>query len=220
MTVHVWLDTCAAMDIMRSLGQRSFPFRLFQAFERLRTNGTHAFHVSENTRKEMRENLPRTIKGIREKFTEVQEMLAQYQDMGLNLKPGFSGGLLPFGFDEQDLDNWLDALQVILLDLPEEAITEQVSLQAYRRNAAGIAPNHKGSNELEDCIIWENFLAFVRQSDPADQFFFVTSNTKDFGNPPGDRGPLHKDMYDLRQQGFVVQVVQDVTLIPDEEREA
>jgi hypothetical protein len=74
--------------------------------------------------------------------------------------------------------------------------TDEDRRQALQRGLDRRAPFHRSKNSVADALLIEIYGAAMRSvaTDPADEFCFVSANTKDFSHPAGDQRLPHPDL--------------------------
>lgn len=72
-------------------------------------------------------------------------------------------------------------------------IGEDIVLRAARRAIDRVAPFHRQRNSMDDAILFEVYVAQLREKRGRTRYAFVTHNTKDFSQPNGDTRQPHPD---------------------------
>jgi hypothetical protein len=111
----------------------------------------------------------------------------------------------------------VEKIEKLLTAKPPSATTDAIKRRVTDRALAGLAPYHRAKNSVADAILIEVYTELVggRES-KRKRFAFVTHNSKDFGEPNGDRRKPHPDIASLFASpkstywGSLVDVIKDV----------
>lgn len=181
----VCLDTCAILDILRDPTrkdvrvheQRASLELLSEAESRQRLNAV----VTDLVLTEFHENVQRVqqdsehrIEGVRDQVAKLDELSALHGSPG---EADSSHWINHAVRCRQAAERWLEVSTVV-------SRSEQIELAALRRSTQARAPAGRGKDAIQDCIILETYLEFVRglrENGLRARAVFVSSNTKDYG---------------------------------------
>ncbi len=111
----------------------------------------------------------------------------------------------------------VERIEKLLMANPPLATTDAIKRRVTERALAGFAPYHRAKNSVADAILVEVFAeAVAGRSGKKKRFAFVTHNSKDFGEPNGDRRKPHPDIASLfapprsTYWASIVDVIKDV----------
>jgi hypothetical protein len=189
----IFLDTCAILDVPRSLHRDGASPDLVQyARSALQasseTTPNLLLVISEQVVQEYTKNLPGVLQELRGRIAQITQV----------------GNSLLTATDSAQLGLTLTTLEANLTELTSQifkssrtiAKDNACAFQAGSRLARNIAPAKRGSSNMGDCLVIEHFLELVRQlrADGFDQpCIFVSSNYKDFGLAANPKAPLDSE---------------------------
>ncbi|MFE6891982.1 PIN domain-containing protein [Streptomyces sp. NPDC057694] len=135
-----------------------------------------------------------------EKYNAVLNSMTKLRDF-LPWEPETS--LEPLGL-ERLLDHWRDAYSKIfeVIETSDAAIR-----RGFQREAMALPPAKRNKDHSEggrDAAIWFSVLEFLEQN-PDEQVWFVTNNSKDFGDGSAYRYPMDEDVRGLEHRLTVLQ---------------
>lgn len=217
MTRHIWLDTCALMDVLQAIGQPGGRIEIYNRFLTLLNDEEVTLMASEASRRELVHIVSTRIADMKSGFLNTQSSFDHYVHvMGVVAPPV---PVTPFPFSWTDLEEVIEEThQLLLTRVIYQRHPPEVFMAGFVRSQDGKAPARRGAKgtEIADCVIWEHFLHHVRQQvlPSATRFFFVTSNTDDFWNRRQPQGELGQEIYALRTQGWQVQMFKDLSELP------
>jgi hypothetical protein len=89
----------------------------------------------------------------------------------------------------------VDRIEKLLTGTPPVATSAAIKQRVTDRAIAGLAPYHRPKNSVGDAILIETYAEVTgRRAGKTTRFGFVTHNSKDFGEPNGDRRKPHPDI--------------------------
>jgi hypothetical protein len=186
----IFLDTCAILDVSRSLYREGASPDLVQsALNALQMSSEKLqLVISEQVTQEYTKNLPEVSQELRGRIAQVSQI----------------GNSLLNATDSAQLGSTLTTLKANLTELTGQIFNSSLTIarddacvfQAASRLAHNIAPAKRGSSNMGDCLVIEHFLEFIRQlrADGFDQpCIFISSNYKDFGLAPNPKATLDSE---------------------------
>lgn len=180
----VCLDTCAILDMLRDPTRKDVRIHEQKASLELLTEAESRQQLSaivtdlvltefqENVRRVQEESESR-IEGLRDQVAKLDELATLHGSPG---EADSSHWIDHAARCRRAAERWLEASTVV-------SRSEQIELAALRRSTQARAPAGKGKDALQDCIILETYLDFVRglrQDGLTARAVFVSSNTKDY----------------------------------------
>lgn len=189
----IFLDTCAILDVSRSLYREGASPDLAQsalnAHQASRATPPKLYLViSEQVAEEYAKNLPEVLEELRSRIAQITQ----------------AGNSLLTATDSAQLESTLTTLEAKLTTLTNQIFNSSLTIanddacvfQAASRLTRNIAPAKRGSSNVGDCLVIEHILVFVRQLRAAgfDQpCIFVSSNYRDFGLAPNPKATLDSE---------------------------
>jgi len=189
-TPIVFLDTCAILDVSRSLYREGASPDLVQsALNALQMSSEKLqLVISEQVAQEYARNLPEVLNELHCRIIQISEV----------------GNSLLDTMTSAQLGSTLTTLKASLTELTSQIFNSSLSIakddacvfQAASRLARNITPAKRGSSNMGDCLVVEHFLEFVRQLRAVGfdlPCIFVSSNHRDFGLAPNPKTPLDSE---------------------------
>ena len=183
-TPIVCLDTCSILDILRDPTRKDVRIHeqeaslelLREAESRQQLNAI----VTDLVLTEFRENVQRVQEESENRIAGLRDQVAKLDELAtLHGSPG-----------EADSRHWVDhavrcrnAAERWLKASTVVSRSEQIELAALRRSTQARAPAGRGKDAIQDCIILETYLKFVRElreDGLTARVVFVSSNIKDY----------------------------------------
>jgi len=206
----LFLDTCAILDLIR------FPYRnkqlpnLINATNKLLSKATPQppqlwVVIADQVEKEWHDNKKEVSDELKEEIEKCQRELTIFSD--ILQQTLLTTNLTNFSLEDDFVNLSKRVLDVSLKIIEDDGLVNK----AWQRVKAGEAPAKKGKQEMKDCVIIEHYLEVCQQlrttgfSQPV---IFVSSNVKDYGEPPNRiRSPL-----DTQFRTYGIQFVTDLDL--------
>jgi len=186
----ILLDTCAVLDVPRSLHREiASPALVQRTLRSLQASSATPpelyLAISGQVIQEYTKNLPKVLSDLRDRVSQVSKI----------------SNFLLNATDSAQLESTLTSLESNLTDLTDALFKSCLKIapdhncasQAAVRLASNMAPAKRGSSNMGDCLVIEHFLELVRQLRAVGfgpPCIFISSNYRDFGAAPNPKASL------------------------------
>lgn len=184
----LFIDTCVFLDIVRAPIRKNIKAESIKCAQDLRIRSSKTppslwLIISETVQEEWYAN----IVSVKEEVKREVRKLELHRKHFMSVAQSVRGDQYQYGQSESalKLENQLEATAQALLNVCLVVSPDDTHLaNAQRRARRNSPPAQRGKSEPGDCEILELFLGICKDSRASgidDQFVFVSSNTKDYG---------------------------------------